>query len=137
MLIETYDGLLSQMLSLRSGWLRTLRVGLYTGEFVPNRNATIEDLEPCTWSGYVGLRDMLSWATPAMAGQRAIIQHGYYLYHHDGGPVAQRIQGYYVVDHDGVLAWAEAAGEPVPIMQSLGNTYRLVPRYSLRSEFGG
>jgi hypothetical protein len=135
MLVEMDLGLISQLTDSRLHWLHSLRAGLFQGSFEPWRGAVISDLTPCDFSGYSGLRDMVTWGMPAMVGPRAITQHGFFLWRHDGGLVANVVQGYYVVDGGGVLVWAELRAEGGQLLQSLGDVYRAVPRYSLRSEF--
>jgi len=135
MLIQTLLGDLSILTSLRTGWLHSLRAGLWSGAFEPRHDSTIGELGPASFSGYSGLRDMITWNTPVITGSRAVMQHGELLWHHDGGPDVDMVAGYYVVDTDGTLVWAEVRSAGPVLMQSATDVYRLVPAYTIRSEF--
>jgi hypothetical protein len=135
MVILTDNGALSMLADAAAHWLHSLRTGLFTGDFRPWHGAVLAQLEPCSFSGYSGLRDMITWGSPTLDGPRAVITHGYFDWTHDGGPDAQKVQGYYVISQSEELVWAELRADGPLLMQSLGDVCRVIPRFSQRSEF--
>lgn len=120
---------------LRASWMRALRIGLYQNDFTPFRGMLLSQLEVCTFSGYIGLRTLTSWFAPIITGTRAITEAPPVDWTHSGGPVSNWVYGYYVLDVDGTLRWA-ARAFPDPLdLSSYNIAARVVPRFSLRSEF--
>lgn len=135
MLILSDNGAMALCSNNVANWLITLRAGLFRTGFVPWHGMVLAQLEPSTFSGYVGLRDMLTWGAPVLIGRRATVAHGEILWHHNGGPVAQMVAGYYVVDASDTLIWADLRADGPLLMASALDTYKLTPRFTQRSEF--
>lgn len=111
------------------------QIGLYKNNFTPVDGSVIGDITPADFSGYAGLQDLLSWATPTWISPRASSTHANVVWTHNGGGTPNDIYGYYVVDSLGDLAWAERnASAPVTI-SAAGQTYTVTPKYTRRSEF--
>lgn len=128
-------GLAAFVGTLRASWVGTLKIGLFQNDWFPARSSTIAEVTPCTFSGYDGLRDVVSWSMPSVVGDRVAIQAASVTWTHDGGPLSNWVIGYYVVDLSGTLLWAERrAGGSVP-MYGAGQTAGVIPAFSLRSQF--
>lgn len=113
------------------------RVGLFQNDIDPKEWFTISAIVPCNFSGYDGLHDMLTWNTAVMVGNQAVAKQPERFWVHDGGAVQGYVYGYYVVDDEGELLWAERdPNGPVPMFYA-GNLYRCVPTWSQQSKFSG
>jgi hypothetical protein len=134
-LIVTLNGSLAQLADQVAGWLRTLRAGLFQGTFIPWLGAVLAEVEVCDFPGYSGLRDMITWDTPSIIGNRASATHGLFIWHYGPGVGAQMVQGYYVVDPSDTLVWAELFAAGPVLVQQLGDSVRVTPRFTQRSEF--
>jgi hypothetical protein len=126
---------LSGLAALKDAWLKHLRIGLFQNDFTPFPAATISNIEPCDYSGYVGLRTLTSWLSPTLIGPRATVEHAEILWPHDGGLVWNFVFGYYVIDLAGKLVRAERGPDPPETITAPPDVYRVVPRYTFRSEF--
>lgn len=125
------------MAALLASWLNTLRVGLYSNDVDLSSDLTIDDLSPCDFSGYVGLRDLTAWHAPALVGTRDVVTHARIDWNHDNGIGSSWCFGYYVVDRSGTLVWLERSFFPPLLMADPGVMASVTPRFSLRSEFSG
>jgi len=111
------------------------KIGLYKNDWTPGAEDDITDVVAANFSGYIGLANLISWATAVWVTPRAESTHGNVVWTHNGGGVSNDIYGYYVVDEAGNLAWAERnATGPVTISVN-GQTYTVTPKYTRRSEF--
>lgn len=110
------------------------RVGLFKNDWVPADNDTIEAVEPCTFGGYSGLRALLSWESPYWEDNGAVAEHAVINWASNGGDPGA-IFGYYVVDGDGALAWAERHTDGEQSIGLDGQIYSVTVKYRLKSEF--
>lgn len=133
-LVITFQGLLQILDVISVHWLSTLRIGLYSNPIDPDIALVIGQLEPTTFSGYSGLRSFATWTAPAIDGVRAVTTNGLLIWTHDGGPVADWVAGYYVVDPDGALVFLAAGDDPPVLMAGAGQVYQVNPQFSQRTE---
>lgn len=129
------DGCLDALPKLKDAWLKTLKIGLFQNDQEPFPEITIDQIEPCDFSGYIGLRSLLTWGAVSLVGRRATIEHAEYTWTHDGGSVPNHVFGFYVVNASGRLCWLERKPDDPAVMDSAGQVYRVVPRFTFRSEF--
>jgi hypothetical protein len=133
-LFQNNDGNLAALLALRDSWLKTLRIGLFQNDQSYFPEITMAQIEPCDFSGYIGLRNLATWGGVSLDGVRARVEHVEILWHHDGGSTPNYVFGYYVVNASGTLVYLERkAGDP-GVMDASGQVYRVVPGYTFRSE---
>jgi len=108
--------------------------GLYQGDPLVSHVATIDDVIPATFSGYVGYQVLTTWTGAVMSFGEAVIQALPLTWTHNGGPVQNLIGGYYVVAPGPRLAWIERRPDG-PILVSRGvQALTLTPRYASRSK---
>jgi hypothetical protein len=120
---------------LKATDLSACKIGLFQNDFTPVETSIIGDIQPATFSGYVGLRTMNAWGAVSFVSPRAILNHPPISWVHNGGPVSNWIFGYYVVDSTGVFMWAQRRqGDGVP-MNGAGQFYEVAPQFTVRSEF--
>lgn len=119
---------------LRTQWGATLRIGLFQNVWVPRHASTIVEVEPCTFSGYAGLLPIPAFAAPYLVGDIATMVSTLLTWTHNGGPNANWVNGYYVVDSFGSLMWGERNSEAVELAGN-GQSYGVAPQFSLSSRF--
>lgn len=128
-------GLLSGLTSLRANWLTTLRAGLYQRETDPVLTRTIDQITPADFAGYTGLVLLAGWSAPTIVGARAATTAAAVVWTHNGGVKSNWIYGMYVIDNAGALVWLQRGDGVVPALLKTGNAYRIVPQFTLRSEY--
>lgn len=135
MLVAVYDGLLADLNALTRSWKLKLWAGLFQNPDEPQRDWTIARIQPANFGGYVGLQQISSWTPAALFGDVAISQAAGMTWTMTSAAPSNWIFGYYVVDALGVLRWAEQRPGPPRAMIVVGNTYQVIPKFSLGSEF--
>lgn len=134
-LVLTYDGMLSHLAELTAAWGDDLLVGLWTGDFQPDRDWILSRIHPATFSGYAGLQPVINWSVPSLSGVVALSTADPVTWTHDGGVGNDYVFGYYVVHPSGTLLWAERRpGPPVALVRA-GNSYTVAPRYTVGSRY--
>lgn len=128
-------GMLEELDAMRTRWNGIRFAGLFQNDLVVERTTTIGQIEPATFSGYVGLRPLMGWTPATMLGNRAVSTAAPVSWTHNGGGQSNWIFGYYVVNASGVLVWAERRPGPAQALVSAGQTYELVPQFSQGSRF--
>lgn len=127
--------LVKQLAAQVAGWVADgYQIGLFGNDWVPGDEDTIEAVEPCTFGGYEGLRALIDWESPEWDEGRAKVSHPPVVWECDGS-ASGTIYGYYVVDGEGALAWAERRSDGEASVGLDGQTYSVTPRYSRKSEF--
>lgn len=129
------DGGLSDCMSaLLAAWLTTLRIGLYAVELPRDRTLTIDDIVPCDFPGYLGLRDLTAWHAPELIGQRDVVTHADIEWIHNSDPGSSWCWGYYVVNRSNALIWFEPSFSVPKLLADDGAFAKVSPRFSLRNE---
>jgi hypothetical protein len=133
LVLANYAGL--QILQiLRSTWGISLQIGLFKNPWVPRHSSTIGEVDPCDFSGYSGLVPIMSFFSPYLVGDIATMVGTLVNWTHNGGAIANWINGYYVVDSSGNLMWGEQ-NQGAVLLAGNGQTYGTVPQFSLSSRF--
>lgn len=128
-------GALDHLNSLTAGWSGKRRIGLFTGDWTPERLSTIEDVEPAKFSGYTGLTPVVGWMPATIVGERAVTRAAALRWEHNGGPLSGWVSGYYIVNPDGALMWAERLPDgPVALIYE-GDKLTVIPRFSVGSRY--
>lgn len=127
--------LLAQMQALRTRFeTGPFRIGLFRNDWTPTSESVVGDVVPVTFGGYDGLRDLADWDSPEWVDPYVTLTHPAITWTCDGSS-GDNVYGYYVVDGEGNLAWAERRpGGPVGI-GSTDQTYHVDPVYRRKSEF--
>jgi len=128
-------GILTELDLMTTRWDGIRFVGLFQNDLTILRTTTIAQIEPATFSGYVGLRPLQGWTPAALVGERAVSRAAPVTWTHDGGAAANWICGYYVVDPSGNLVWAERRPGPAQSMIHAGTVYEVIPQVTLSSLF--
>ena len=115
-------------------WAGLFKVGLFSNDVDPGHGTTIGTLVPASFSGYNGLRTLSYWTGPTWDGTRATLTGPPVEWTYDGGGITGRVYGYYVVNLSGVLCWAKRR-DPPAWLTIAGQTYRVTPQWTVRSEF--
>lgn len=129
------DGLLSSLAALRVTWLPSLSFGLYQNDLTPEAATTIAEIDPCTFSGYVGLQLAAGWSLPVIDGARAVSLANLLTWTHNGGVLSNWVFGFYVVDGIGDLVLAQRFEDAPKLMEYNGVALFVHPTFSVRSEF--
>lgn len=103
------------------------RAGLFQNNYKPKISSELVNLTPCNFSGYMGEQITGGWSIPVSAGLYAITQAIDVLWEHDGGSIGNFVYGYYIVDDDGDLVWAERFCPDPLVAHRLGETVRIRP----------
>jgi hypothetical protein len=119
---------------LSAFWGGTLRIGLFQNNLNLQHGTIAANIVPCNFSGYGGLLNIAGWLPPTLLNDVGTMLGLFVQWTHDGGPVANDVYGYYVVDVLGELVWAERNVDPVPV-ENLGDIYAVVPQFSLSSKY--
>jgi len=122
---------LSQLLSLQFGRWKT---GLFQNDREPRQTDSLSNYVPCDWSGYQGLQRIYFLNPPFMAGKRARAEGQELVWSHDGGPIANFVYGFYVVDNNGDLAYAERFCKGPFEVKNKGRKFKLTPVFTARNE---
>lgn len=134
-LVLVIGGRLATLDALRFVWLPSLRIGLYQGSLDIGPTTALLNVQPCTFSGYDGLHSLPGWSAAALLGNVAVSYSTPRLWQHDGGPVANWVGGYYVVDSSGsVLVWAQELPTPL-FLTELAQAVEIVPAYAVGSRY--
>jgi hypothetical protein len=130
------DGLIVLLDVLTAKFGAGYKAGLFRNDVKPTQETSLSEFEECNFSGYQGLVLLTGWSAATLNGVRADAQAGPVRWVHDGGPMANWVWGYYVVNADGLLVWAQRFC-PVPLLlDSEGQTVRVLPSFTLRNEAG-
>ena len=132
-----FSGLLDGLAAQKVAWLKTLRAGLYQNEVVPFDLMTIAHIEPCDFSGYIGLRQLLTWGAVSMDGDRARCDHAELIWTHNGGPVSNHVMGFYWINAAGTLVGINPNELEENILDVAGKSYRIVPGFTFKTDFPG
>jgi hypothetical protein len=130
-------GMLRSVSQLGNGWPRVRRVGLFSNDVTIDRHTTFASLTPAAFSGYDGERDIGTWSVPVIEGDRAIVRAAPIIWTYDGGVPSGYVWGYYVVDDDGELLWADKRPELPVAMVAAGQNYTVIPVMTAGTRFGG
>jgi hypothetical protein len=133
-LVLTNYAALQNLSILRSSWGVSLRVGLFQNPWIPRHSSTIAEVQPCDFSGYAGLLTLSGFGAPYLVGDIATMVSTLLTWTHNGGPLANWVNGYYVLDSLGNLMWAQKNAEALALAGN-GQTYGVVPQFSLSSRF--
>jgi hypothetical protein len=123
---------LDQLIDGEFGTLQVMH--LFQNNVTVSDTTVIGDLEEATFDGYnsqgiSGWSDALAVLPRAMTGANALTWAKII------GANPNSIYGYYVTDLDGNLLWCENDPSAPVAMTTPGNTYTVVPRFTIRSEF--
>lgn len=113
----------------------TFYAKLFRNDRIPKQTDTAAQYQEADFSGYQGQQPITAWTDPVMVDGRAYSRADSLTWQHSGGPEDNLIFGYFVVDEDGALLWAERnpAG---PRIVSAGNPdYVVTPVVTETSEF--
>jgi len=136
-LVSVDEGAIRACKLLAQGWPTYRYVGLYQNEVTIDRHVTIDKLEDCDFSGYVGRQKIEAWGPADFVGDRAVSYAAPLTWEYDGGDPSGWVVGYYVVDEDGVLLWVEERPEgPVAMVQG-GQFFQVTPSLSVGTRYGG
>lgn len=113
------------------------QIGLYQNDWTPAVGDTISAVTAADFGGYSGVQSLASWDTGGIVftTPRAVVLHPYKTWTADGS-TTNTIYGYYVQTVGGVLMWAERrdlGGILIGVVN--GQTYSVVPKFTMRSEF--
>jgi len=118
---------------LRLAWSPTIR--LFTNPVTIGPSSVAADFLEATFPGYAAVLSS-GWTFPSSeATGRAATSANQVLFTRASNGSPAQIYGYFVTDGMGNLLWAETdPNGPVPF-NGAGNEYRVVPRFTLKSEF--
>ena len=134
-LIFCESGLIQALDTLTAKVAEGYKIGLFQNDFVPFLGMTLLNISPASFSGYGGLQLAYGWSAAVIDGVRAVSRAHPMTWVHDGGPVSCWVFGYYIVDEDGNLAWAERFCPAPHAVNSVGITVRVTPELTARNEF--
>lgn len=129
------QGILANLNALTDAWRGHRRVGLMQNDAEPEPWWTITQIEPAAFSGYGGPHNILLWSAATLSGHVAVSRAQPNVWAHNGGGVSGWVSGYYVIDNSGVLMWAALQPGPAVGLYVAGDTYTVIPEYTLRSRF--
>lgn len=138
MLVPTKD-FLTQSLDFDFGGsfpAGSFQYGLFQNAVVLDEDTVLADLTPCTFSGYTGLQTPV-WGSASWdgSGLRAVVDGSTLTWIHDGGPTANDVHGYYVVDGAGTtLLWAENRPAGPVTLLAAGDAFIVATRYTRRKQ---
>lgn len=125
------DGLV-RLLDVLASAFDGLRVGLFRETRVFAPGDTIADYLPieCSFPGYVR-QDITSWASATLAHENLAVTLGSLCtWTRAAGPGAEDVYGYFIVDSDGELLWAELVPTGPVTMTTAGQEFQLAPQLS-------
>lgn len=128
------DGLMEQLDLMSARWEKVYRMGLFKNDWTFAAGDTILQVDECDFDGYVGLQFTRHWTPAVMQGPRAITTADLLTWIHSGGPVANLVYGYFVVNKAGDLMWAERFCRNPLLMDSIGQRVRVEPVYTLKND---
>lgn len=134
-LVLVESGMLAELDRMTAAWAGVRFMGLFSNDLEPDRTTTIGQITPAAFSGYVGLRPLMGWSPATLLGERAVSSGALMTWAHNGGPHSGWVFGYYVVDPSGTLVWAERRPGPAVALFRAGQTYSVIPQFSLGSRF--
>lgn len=111
-----------------------LEVRLYQNDYTPVDGSVLGSFTQADFEGYAG-QNAESWTGAVMASGRARSTADQITWTKGTGGTGNSIYGYYVVDADENLLWAERDPSAPVNMTSDGNIYRLTPAFTLKTEF--
>lgn len=109
------------------------QIHLFQNNHTPADGDTVADYTECTFSGYL-VKTLLAWSAAATVSGRAEITEALQTWGHTGGATGNNVYGYYITDFAGNLLWAELDPAGPVLMDSSGQTYSVLPRFTLRSQ---
>jgi hypothetical protein len=96
---------------------------------------TLGHLVPANFSGYAGLQACFGWSVPVISGPYAISKAHELIWTHNGGPAANWIYGYYVLNLAGALMWAERFCPAPATIDKGGLSVRVQPNFWFCNNF--
>lgn len=117
--------------------LNTSTLHLYKADIPIAFNMTLADILgiECDFSGYAALA-LTTWTPSAMFGIRATTYNNPLTFTHNGGGISNSVYGYFIVDPTATLLLAVEEDQFGPVsMAALGDPYRVIASYTLRSEY--
>jgi hypothetical protein len=135
--VFTDDALVRILNQFIASWPTARRVGLYSNPRVIDRLTRIDDLEPTTFSGYGGELPFPAVWTQTDPTPYALAVTAPLIWTHDGGPDDDYVAGYYVVDDDGVLLFAQPGPSTPKPMINAGQVYRVDLNVAAFTKYGG
>lgn len=123
---------------LRAAWGNTLRIGLYVGGAAPADGDTLASYtsREATFPGYAR-GTIINWTAAAADGLgRAFTQADFVTFTAGLIVTPENIRGYFVMNAaQTALYWAEADPAGDFTINLIGQTYRVRPRFTGKSEF--
>lgn len=136
-LVVVNTGLISLVRECITYILPSWKWGLFQNDITIVPETKIADVVPASFSGYTGLKLASSWSVPAIEAPRCITTATPLLWVHNGGPLANWIYGFYVVDGLGELVEIQRITPAPLLIQNTALGVQVIPRFSARSEWLG
>lgn len=109
-------------------------IRLYKNAYTPIDTSGVSDFEECDFTGYAQ-QQMTAWSDAVLtAAGRAQIEETARIFSLTGIG-SQDVYGYYVVDNDGALLWAERDDDGPRTVDTTHPDIAVVPRFTFASEF--
>jgi hypothetical protein len=108
-------------------------IRLFQNDHTPDPADVLADYTEADFSGYAEL-DLDGWAAAVTVSGRAQIVATLKVWTHSAGAVDNDIYGYYVVNAGGALVWAERDPNAPVTVDTAGQEYNVLPRFTLRLE---
>jgi len=128
------SGLLSYTNLIRLEMFGNHKVGLFSNDRKPKLNDDVSFYTPCTFSGYTGEKLTYGWTSPTMQGVRAFMHSEEFVWTHNGGPIANLVYGYTVVNVYGELRFAERFCNGPFQVGTLGRQIKLTLMFTTANE---
>lgn len=110
-------------------------MGLMRGTTAPTKSWTILNVQPANFSGYGGTQRIVNWKPATLDGELAVAKAQLLVWQHDGGVGSHAVTGYYVIDSNGKLHWAELFPEPWQVMAQDGDRFAVTPTFAQGSRY--
>jgi len=122
---------LNKLTGYMKGWFK---IGLYVNDHVPKLTDTISLYQQANFSGYQGAMLLYGFGQATMFGVRAKSVATTVVWTHDGGPIANDVYGYFVVNNKGILAFAERFCDGPFTVDRAGRSVKVKPVFSTKNE---
>jgi hypothetical protein len=133
-LVVADTGKLDLLGQLQAWMLANTTLRLFTNNHTPFHSDIYSTYTEATFAGYSAIT-LGSWGAAYLTADfHAFIDETIRTFTTSGAGLPQTIYGYYVTKGTTDLLWAELAATPVTLTAG-GQTYTVLPRFSLTSEF--
>lgn len=117
---------------IKDNWTTVIR--LFKNDKVPANGDDVSDYTEADFSGYAEQDITSGWANPITLNDKATLIGSTAVFTHNGGPTGNSIYGYYIVDGNGDLLFAERNPAAPTTIDQLGETYAVAPLFTFSSE---